>query len=58
MRCFLPGNVCVVVFGEGVSLDESIETLGEAMKAMRKARDEGYTAKTFAEAMKDRSKKL
>lgn len=57
VKCELPGNICVVVSGEAVSLDDSIEALGEAIKAMRRARDEGYTAKTFAAAMRDRSKK-
>jgi hypothetical protein len=49
--------VSVVVAGEGVSLDESIEALTEANKEMKRARDLGYTAKTFAAAMKDKSNK-
>jgi hypothetical protein len=40
-----------------VSLDESIEALGEVIKEMKRARDLGYTAKTFAAAMKDKSKR-
>jgi hypothetical protein len=52
----LLSGVSVVVSGAGVSLDESIEALGEAIKEMKRARDLGYTAKTFAAAMKDRSK--
>jgi ParB/RepB/Spo0J family partition protein len=57
VKCVLPSGVNVVVSGEGVSLDESIEALGEAIKEMKRARDLGYTAKTFAAAMKDKSTK-
>ncbi len=54
--CLLPSAVKVVVSGEGVSLDESIEALGEAIKEMKRARELGYTAKTFAAAMRDKAK--
>ena len=57
VRCQLPSGVQIVVSGEGVSLDDAIEALGEAIKEMKKAREQGYTAKTFAAAMKDKSKK-
>jgi hypothetical protein len=57
VKCVLPSKVTVVVSGEGVSLDESIDALAEAMREMKRARDLGYTAKTFAAAMKDRSQK-
>lgn len=56
VKCILPSGVSVVVSGKGVSLDESIEALGEAIKEMKRARDLGYTAKTFAAAMKDKAK--
>ena len=56
VKCPLSSGIVVVVSGEGVSLDESIEALGEAVKEMKRARDLGYTAKTFAAAMKDRAK--
>jgi len=57
VKCALPSGITVVVSGEGVSLDESIEALTETIKEMKRARDLGYTAKTFAAAMKDKSKK-
>lgn len=57
VKCLLPNGVTVVVSGEGVSLDEGIEALGEAIKEMKRARDLGYTAKTFAAAMTDKAKK-
>src|SRR5438132_7058575 len=56
VKCILLSGVSVVVSGEGVSLDESIEALGEAIKEMKRARDLGYTAKTFAAAMKDQAR--
>jgi ParB family transcriptional regulator, chromosome partitioning protein len=56
VKCVLPSGVNVVVSGEGVSLDESIEALGLAIKEMRRAKELGYTAKTFAAAMKDKAK--
>jgi len=57
VKCFLPSGVQVVVSGNGVSLDESIEALNEAIKEMKRARELGYTAKTFAAAMKDKARK-
>ena len=57
VRCDLPGNICVVVTGDAVSLEDSVEALGKAMAAMKKAIQDGFTAKTFAAAMKDRAKK-
>ena len=57
VKCILSSGVTVVVSGEGVSLDESIEALGDAIKEMKRARELGYTAKTFAAAMKDKAKK-
>jgi ParB family chromosome partitioning protein len=57
VKCALPSGITVVVTGEGVSLDESIEALSETIKEMKRARDLGYTAKTFAAAMKDKSKR-
>jgi ParB family chromosome partitioning protein len=57
VKCMLPSGITVVVSGEGVSLEESIEALGEAIKEMKRARDLGYTARTFAAAMRDRSKR-
>jgi ParB family transcriptional regulator, chromosome partitioning protein len=56
VKCPLSNGMTVVVSGEGVSLDESIEALGEAIKEMKRARDLGYTAKTFASAMRDKAK--
>ena len=57
VKCVLPSGVNVVVSGEGVSLDESIDALLEATREMKRARELGYTAKTFAAAMKDKARK-
>jgi len=57
VKCLLPSGVQVVISGDGVSLEESIEALGEAIKEMKRARELGYTAKTFAAAMNDKAKR-
>ena len=57
VKCLLPSGVQIVVSGEGVSLDESIDALNEAIKEMKRARELGYTAKTFSAAMKDKAGK-
>ncbi|WP_020472331.1 ParB/RepB/Spo0J family partition protein [Zavarzinella formosa] len=57
VKCLLPSGVQVVVSGDGVSLDESIDALNEAVREMRRARELGFTAKTFSAAMKDKAAK-
>lgn len=57
VKCQLPSGVLVVVSGASVSLDESIDALAEAIKEMKRARELGYTSKTFAAAMKDKARK-
>jgi ParB/RepB/Spo0J family partition protein len=57
VKCLLPSGVQIVVSGDGVSLDQSIEALTQAIKEMKRARDLGYTSKTFAAAMKDKARK-
>ena len=55
--CPLPSGVSITLAGDELSLDESIEALGEAIREMKRARELGYTARTFAAAMKDKAKK-
>jgi ParB family chromosome partitioning protein len=57
VKCVLPSGVQIVVSGKGISMDESIDALAEAIKEMKRARDLGYTSKTFAAAMKDKANK-
>jgi ParB family chromosome partitioning protein len=49
--------VCIVASGNGLSLDDLIESLGEAQKEAKKARDQGLDAKTFQAVLRDKSKK-
>jgi len=55
--CPLSTGISITLTGDELSLDESIEALGEAIREMKRARELGYTAKTFAAAMKDKAKK-
>ena len=57
VKCLLASGVQIVVSGTSVSLDEAIEALSEAIKEMKRAREHGYTSKTFAAAMRDRANK-
>lgn len=56
VRCILPSGVKIVVSGAAISLDTLIESLGEAAKQARKARDQGLDAKTFQAVMRDMAK--
>lgn len=57
IACPLPGGICITLSGGELSLDECIEALGEAIREMKRSRELGYTAKTFASAMKDKALK-
>jgi ParB family chromosome partitioning protein len=57
IACPLPGGICITLSGRELSLEECIEALGEAIREMKRSRELGYTAKTFASAMKDKSHK-
>ncbi len=57
VKCQLPSGVCIVASGRGLSLDDLIESLGEAQKEAKKARDQGLDARTFQAVLKDKSKK-
>lgn len=52
----LASGVNIVASGQKLSLDDFIEALGDALKAAKKARDEGLDATTFARVMTDKSK--
>jgi ParB family chromosome partitioning protein len=56
VKCLLPSGFTVIVSGEGVSLDDAAEALADAIKEMKRARDLGYTAKTFTAAMADKAR--
>ena len=57
VKCQLPSGYTVVISGGAVTLDEAVDALAEASREMKRARDLGYTARTFASAMSDRSRK-
>lgn len=56
IKCPLPSGHVITVAGEDVSLDDAIESLKEAMKAMTKARDTGLDAKTAMAVWRDMAK--
>ncbi len=56
IRCPLPSGCTITVTGQDVTLDEAIESLKEAIKAMTKARDTGLDAKTAQAVWRDVAK--
>jgi hypothetical protein len=58
VRCQMPSGVMVTLAGEGdgMTLDDVIETLVELLKAARKANEEGLDSKTFQAVLKDKAK--
>ena len=57
VKCVLSSGVQIVVSGEAISLEGAAEALVEAIKEMKRAKELGYTAKTFAAAMADKARK-
>ena len=53
IKCPLPSGHVITIAGEELSLDEAIDSLKEAIKAMSKARDTGLDAKTAMAVWKD-----
>ena len=53
IKCPLASGPVVTVAGEAVSLEDAIEALIEAQKALKWALGKGYTAKTAQAALKD-----
>jgi ParB family transcriptional regulator, chromosome partitioning protein len=58
VRCQMPSGVCVTLTGEGngLTLDDVIETLSELLKEARKANDQGLDSKTFSAVMRDKAR--
>jgi ParB family transcriptional regulator, chromosome partitioning protein len=52
----LPGGAIVQISGEDISLDDAIEAAQEAVKAMKKAREDGLDSKTAQAVFKDKAK--
>jgi ParB/RepB/Spo0J family partition protein len=57
IKAVLPSGVSIVASGEALSLDDLIESLGEAQKEARRAREQGLDAKTFSAVMRDKARK-
>jgi ParB family chromosome partitioning protein len=56
IKCPLPSGHVITVAGDELSLDEAIDSLKEAIKAMTKARDTGLDAKTAQAVWRDMAK--
>lgn len=56
IKCPLAGGPVVTVAGDEISLDDAIEALKEATKAMQKARDTGLDASTAQRVWSDMAK--
>jgi ParB family chromosome partitioning protein len=56
--CPLPSGVSITVSGADLSLDDFIESLSEAHKEAKRAREQSLDAKTFAAVMKDKARKV
>jgi ParB-like chromosome segregation protein Spo0J len=58
VKCVLPSSgVSIIASGEGLSLDDLIDSFSEAQKEARKARDGGQDIKAFQAVMTARSQK-
>jgi hypothetical protein len=57
IKAELPSGVCIVASGKELSLDDFIESLGEAQREAKKAREEGLDVRTFQAVLRDRAKK-
>ncbi len=55
--CPLLSGIRVTVAGAELSLDELIEALAEASRQAKKAREDGFDAKTFTAVLKDKARK-
>jgi ParB family chromosome partitioning protein len=53
IKCPLPSGQVVTVAGEEISLEEAIESLGEAVKLMKAALSKGLSARTAMNVWKD-----
>lgn len=58
VKCQMPSGVCVTFVGEGqgLTLDDVLETLTELLKEAKKANDQGLDSKTFSAVMRDKAK--
>jgi ParB family chromosome partitioning protein len=57
IKAMLPSGVVIVASGEGLTLDDLIESLAEAQREARKAREQGLDARTFQAVLRQKAKK-
>lgn len=58
VKCLMPSGVVVTLVGDGdgLTLDDVIQTLTDLLKEAKKANDQGLDSKTFTAVMKDKAK--
>ena len=58
VKCLMGSGVCVTLagVGQGLTLDDVIETLGELLKEAKRANDQRLDSKTFSAVLRDKSK--
>jgi ParB-like chromosome segregation protein Spo0J len=58
VKCAMPSGVLVTLAGEGdgLTLDDVIETLTELLKEAKRANDQGLDSKTFSAVLRDKAK--
>jgi len=57
VQCLLPSGISITVAGKGITLEDSIKALSEAIKEMKQARDDGLNEKTFTAVTRDKANK-
>jgi ParB/RepB/Spo0J family partition protein len=57
IKAMLPSGVCIVASGQGLTLDDLIDSLGEAQREAKKAREQGLDARTFQAVLRDKARK-
>jgi ParB/RepB/Spo0J family partition protein len=57
IKAMLPSGVVIVASGEGLTLDDLIQSFGDALREAKKAREQGLDARTFQAVLRDKAKK-
>ncbi len=57
IKAMLPSGVVIVASGEGLTLDDLIDSLGDVQREAKKAREQGLDARTFQAVLRDKAKK-
>ncbi|MFL5241527.1 MAG: ParB/RepB/Spo0J family partition protein [Gemmataceae bacterium] len=57
IKAMLPSGVVIVASGEGLTLDDLIQSFGDAQREAKKAREQGLDARTFQAVLRDKAKK-